>query len=127
MSNMNEEFGSRFGDKLLLEIHKSVAEMGANLSSTREELLSIKEYMIQWQTAMGERVGALSERLTVLETHVSHIEERVENNAETLKGHESPEEFLHKKSYGVIVAAGAALIGVILSKLGEIVDWFRGL
>lgn len=121
VSGMEDNLG------LLLDIHRSVGEIGAKLSSTSDELLSIKDYMIKWQTAMGERVGSLSERLTVLETHVNHIEERVDSNAEVLKGHESPEEFLHKKSYNFLVAAGAALIGVIISKLGEIIAWFKSL
>lgn len=121
MSGMEDNLG------LLLDIHRSVGEIGAKLSSTSDELLSIKDYMIKWQTAMGERVGSLSERLTVLETHVNHIEERVDSNAEVLKGHESPEEFLHKKSYGLILATGAALAGVLISKLGAVIDLFRNL
>lgn len=137
---MEENFGNKYGDKILLDIQQKVARLDerveifkdsfARMNDKIDEQIrqtAVLEDMIKRQTAMGERVGNISERLTHIETRFEHLETKVNANSRELKEHETPEEYLHKKSYNFLVAAGAALIGVIISKMGAIIDWFRGL
>lgn len=129
-----EGFGRRLADKLLFEMHKdfsalkvSIEKNNAALDATREEVKSMKEFLINTNAETKDGLHKMDSRVTILESRVDHIEEKVKSNSEEIKSHETPEEFLHKKSYGLILAAGAALVGVLISKLGAVVDWFRSL
>lgn len=134
MEQSDVNFGRRLADKLLFEMHKdfsalkvSIEKNNSALEATREEVKSMKEFLINSNADMKDGLHKIDSRVSLLESRVDHIEEKVKSNSEEIRNHETPEQFLHKKSYGLILAAGAALAAVLLGKLGEIVDWFRGL
>lgn len=139
---MEEElkFGNRFGDQIMLDTQQRLTRLESQIehlvesSKEMKELMreqirqtAVLEDMIKRQTALGTRVGDISERLTELEAQFESLAAKVNANSEEINKLESPEQYLHKKSYNFLVAAGAAIIGVIISKMGAIIDWFRGL
>lgn len=130
-------FGRRAGDTIMMDIYKMLGRMEGIQQEQSESMKRMSEILTRHVAqedmiaSMAKRIETLTAEFVELSKKLAEMELRVSRNRSDIDNHaaaDEPVKDFFVRHMTTIITAGLAMLGTaLISKLPEIVLWFKGL